>query len=308
MITKTALSTTDIQPLWTRPISGILGRLNSPVQALMLGTSAPLKETASLSNPEMQAVIDHLKDVPQLSNTQVNFGSSSIIDDLYRNYTNPKTSVLSKIIGTAAVPLTDVATSLLRADHYNPFSDSVVVYNSDPAILRHELGHAEDYSNRDAPIAYAYARKIPGVVPYQEYTASNLGTEHLLDTLNLDGSAESKVNALNKLEHVNQVLGGGLGSYIGASTLGLIGMTPKVRKLVSDLATKIKLKGVAAKLFGKAGLSAIGGIGGALIGQAIGKSLLPFIPEGYKDKINDLKAERDEMLIDKAKQLIKRKL
>jgi len=58
-------------------------------------------------------------------------------------------------------------------DHFNPFSNSINVYSSDPAVLLHEGGHAKDYLNRRLKgTTFILPRLLPGWEFYQEATAS----------------------------------------------------------------------------------------------------------------------------------------
>lgn len=58
-------------------------------------------------------------------------------------------------------------------DHFNPYTNSINVFSSDPAILLHEAGHAKDYARtRLKGTVFAAARLIPGVDLVQEAYAS----------------------------------------------------------------------------------------------------------------------------------------
>jgi len=57
-------------------------------------------------------------------------------------------------------------------DHFNPFTNTINVYSSDPTILLHEGGHAKDYAETRLKGTLAATRLIPGVDLYQEAMAS----------------------------------------------------------------------------------------------------------------------------------------
>jgi hypothetical protein len=66
--------------------------------------------------------------------------------------------------GTLVIPTT--------GDAFNPFTNTVYVYTSDPAVLLHEGGHAKDYAEARYKGTWAALRAIPGVPLMQEYVAS----------------------------------------------------------------------------------------------------------------------------------------
>jgi len=183
------------------------------------------------------------------------------------------------MLGTAMMPVTAVTAALNRADHYDPYANRVVLYNADPAILSHELGHAKDFNTTSEPISYALARGvIPGVGLYQEGTASLHALKDMADSTDLDSADTTTTQAaVDELTRASRVLGGGMGSYIGAGVGSLVGRASPaadiVAKYLGDGSTldHAHLKGIA-----KAGLMALGGIGGALAGQAVGYLARPF--------------------------------
>jgi hypothetical protein len=58
-------------------------------------------------------------------------------------------------------------------DHFNPFTNTINVYSSDPTILLHEGGHAKDFiGHTHRGSAFVVPRLIPGVDLIQEAWAS----------------------------------------------------------------------------------------------------------------------------------------
>ena len=103
-----------------------------------------------------------------LSNTHIRLGGTDLIDDVLwrkelpgedlpwtkqiggRVWQNPRTSILGKVLGTALVPWSDLVTPLTRISHYNPYTDTVVKFDAEPAVTEHELGHAIDFNTTAA--------------------------------------------------------------------------------------------------------------------------------------------------------------
>lgn len=278
---KVALQVSDVSGITNNPLSGTIGRLTSPVAALVMGSTAPFGASASLEDPELVEVIEKLKSNPSLKDIKVNLGGVTPIEALSRVWDNKKTSLVSKLLGTLASPVQSLTTSLSRSDSYDPYSDTVTLFNADPAVLRHELGHAEDFTNSGMPIAYGIARNlIPGMDLHQENMASTNALNHMAAELKdlLDGEEKpgSTVirNRLSDMSRANRVLGGGFGSYVGGTLGGIAGMAFLPQMLA-------KVKNLPPFLHGAGVPKAIGGLGGAvlggLLGQLIGKVTRPFL-------------------------------
>jgi hypothetical protein len=138
----------------------------------------------------------------------VSLGGSSPLRNLKRVWTRKGSWLPSRILGTAMSPLTDLVTSLMRMDHYNPWARSITSYTNHPSILGHELGHASDEENwGGGPSTYTFTR-LPILREIQEGRASSRSTEILREAL--------KDNPDLNVEGHNRLLGGGLGSYIGS--------------------------------------------------------------------------------------------
>ena len=57
-------------------------------------------------------------------------------------------------------------------DHFNPFTNTINVYSSDPSVLIHEAGHAKDFAQAEFKGTYAAARLVPGMDVLQEAAAT----------------------------------------------------------------------------------------------------------------------------------------
>ena len=114
-------------------------------------------------------------------------------------------SPIGKLLGTLAWPGAEMLKALGRLDSYDPFAHSIALFHRDPAILTHELGHAQDFAARRWRTLYIIARAFPPVLFYQEWKASTFGIENLRQR-GLDAH----------IKRANRVLGGGFGSYTGS--------------------------------------------------------------------------------------------
>jgi len=172
---KQALDVYDREPAILRPVSSTIGKVLSVPAMDHLGTS---HETAGLDNPDIKDYLDAVKDHSALKNIGVYLGSERLLDKLYRTWKNPRYGFGSKVMSTLNFPLRALSAAMSRADHYDPSSDTISVFHSDPAILAHELGHAMDFATaKDHVLANRlYQRKSP---LDQEYLASNMAVNAL---------------------------------------------------------------------------------------------------------------------------------
>ena len=92
------------------------------------------------------------------------------------------------LIGLPVTLLVDVLlpgrlfAGLVGGDMYNPYTDTVSIYSSHPAIALHEAGHVDDFNSRRYKGTYAFVRLIPFVDLYQEYVATDEAVTHLVET------------------------------------------------------------------------------------------------------------------------------
>ena len=216
---KLALSIRDESPLYMRPVSGIAGRvLGSPMTALTLGITSPFKPGPESDEDHIKETIKLLAKDKNLDNTEVYLNDVHPLDNLVKVWKNKRTGIGTKLLGTVQSPLIDMQTALMRADHYNPFSDTATVFTNEPGILAHELGHAQDFNSREYPGLYALSRGVPIVnwftTPYQEYIAS----EKAMKTLN-----KNKAISDEELNRAGSILSAGFGSYAGNIAGELVG-------------------------------------------------------------------------------------
>lgn len=186
-------------------------------------------------NDTIAKVVDELKNDPDMAGTSVHMGERPFTD-LYKSFTNPKTSLMAKLLYGSTLAIPHTLLSLLsthRSNHYNPFSDSVTVTSPDPGVLRHELGHAQDFNRSENPSARAILPTleqmlakasqgtipnlpVPGSTMYLEYRANRNAINKLLR----EKVKQKKLNQkdIDEVTYANQMLGGSYGSYSGAAS------------------------------------------------------------------------------------------
>lgn len=194
-------------------------------------------------------------DPEALKDTVISLGGGNFIDDyLYKKnrgegdrwyqrlggrvLQNSKTGPYGKLVGMLQAPYSFLADAG-RASHYNPFADRAVLYQDEPAIGQHELGHALDFNKlyganpgtsdqkgisgalvrqakgvlRDA---YMHSYTIPFVNLLHEGRANYLSSQALKATLSPE---EYETQARRR----TQVLPAGYGSYLGGNLGSLVG-------------------------------------------------------------------------------------
>ena len=93
---------------------------------------------------------------------------------------------------------------LFGGDHYNPFTDTVLLYSDLPAVALHEAGHSHDFNKRRFKGTYALLRLLPPVTLFQEYKASKEAVTHLAAV----GKDRERCSA-------HELLQPAFGSYVG---------------------------------------------------------------------------------------------
>lgn len=215
---KQAVEVDPLQPWYLRPLSHTVGRATTPLSAAIMG-STDFMRLGSLDPEKVQKIVDkHKKRLDHDDfELKVNLGASRPIDNLRRIWKNPHTSIPTKLWGTMSHPASELMSAMFRSDHYNPFAHSVTSYAPSEAVLRHELGHAEDFKSRDYPGLYmAGYSKIPFFNLYPEALAS----QYALDRAKEEDLSEEEIRRMNR------ILGAGYGTYVTSNLVpggGLIG-------------------------------------------------------------------------------------
>jgi hypothetical protein len=215
-LSKSAVEVFEDKPMWQRPVSSTVGRLTSPLVALMLGVPAAVKPGPT--KEDLENVSSRYED-----------DMDDIELAMYPNYVNPlenikriwkrrKLGLTGKLLGTILQPTNAISAALGRADHYDPFAHSVTSFISDPAIEAHELGHAKDFQERKLKTLYTLARALPPVMLAQEYEASRRAVPYLIAKMDAEGVPKDKQREV--ISSVNRKLGAAFGSYLGSVGLG----------------------------------------------------------------------------------------
>lgn len=257
---KVAVQLIDRDRWYKAPVSQSVGRVLNIPQAATVGTLRGILHTSK--GKDMEELIRHYenekeqhlkeKDNPNKTATRrlINYllgtgdkkqgeltvatGGAVPLHNLKKVWTRPGISFPGRILGSVNSPAADLTGTLARADHYNPFAHTVTSYTDDPAIKAHELGHAADFQDKNWPLLYTAAGKVPLIPLYQELMASSRAAgavEKLRKKINEDRNKDKK-NMTEKTEkqkkedkkkdklysnaRLQRLLGGGFGSYAGA--------------------------------------------------------------------------------------------
>lgn len=128
---------------------------------------------------------------PELADVDLRLGHQNLLTDWKRTWQNKHTTIPTKLFGTLTAPLTTLQTAFSRASHYNPITNTAVVYNDLPDVTSHELGHAADFNKKPKWLRELYMhaglpdRAMLGVGPltlWQEIAANrnvNKSLRHL---------------------------------------------------------------------------------------------------------------------------------
>jgi hypothetical protein len=200
-----SLTVKEMLPMWRRPISAIFGRINAPFIALLLGTTAPFKSGPGSMNEDIRQVFIGFIKGNSRDRLELQLGSSRPLRNIVRIWRRNGLRICGKLIGTLFWPLSEIMRAIGRLDCYDPFAHTVVLYHRDPAILTHELGHAQDFAKRKWLTLYILARLLLPVLLYQEFKASSYGIINLRQR-----------GLISQAKRANRVLCGGLGSYVGS--------------------------------------------------------------------------------------------
>ncbi len=208
---KQAVEIDEDVPMYKRPVSSTVGRVTSPLTALMLGNLAPVKPGPKQEDLEyMKKYYDKGLDKEDIP-LAVYPNRTRPLKNLKRIWQRKKTSIPTKLLGSIASPLGDAAASLQRGDHYNPFAHSIANYTNTPGVQLHELGHAKDFESGKYPGFYTLARSLFPVALYQEYIASHKG----MKDMNKHMKSFPKDRQQKELKKARRTMGGGFGSYVG---------------------------------------------------------------------------------------------
>ncbi len=184
------------------PFENTIGRINSIPINFLLGTPE-----ASLQSPSKKVgeeIKEKLKNTKTKGKIDVYMGHSPFFREMKRLFQNDRRTNFFLRMGLG-IPST-IAGSILagklsRADHYNPFSESVHVYHPNKAVALHEIGHALDFDKARLPGLKAVARILPPFTLKQEWQASRNAMKYL---------------DRNEQQEAAKILEPAFGTYVGA--------------------------------------------------------------------------------------------
>lgn len=244
----------------SKALANTIGRVNAlPLLAI---SGKALNTPNEEKHQELGKRFDSASD-GALKDTVLRLGGTNMVDDILwkkehgdeklkwhqriggRTWQNPKTSLPGKALGTLAVPLADLFSSLRRSPHYNTLTDVAHQFTDEPAIAEHELGHAMDFNTMyglnpgESPHkgvkgwlhrqgkgllhdGYALGTNAPGLNLWPEAMAN-------INAVNLHQKSKHMMPEDEAREHeIRQVetLPASYGSYVGGATGigGLAGM------------------------------------------------------------------------------------
>ena len=258
--------------LLSNAVSNTVGR---PLNALNL-MGPIVGGTASFQNPQIKGRLPKYQEIveqfdeerpEELQGTKVRLGAPNLVDDLFwkqdssgeepwydrvggRVWHNPRTSLLGKTLGTVNTPIVEALTTLLRAPHYNPFTDAVNDPWNSSAVVEHELGHAIDWNKHQLPTgwkkyperlakrlgrdAYTLAYALPFGNLWHEAKA-NIESRKVLNDL-LKKKKITPEQYRERITERGRRLPAGYGSYIGANVPIGAGLGPLVGAAVGRTA------------------------------------------------------------------------
>jgi len=218
---KIALKVYDREPFKKRPVSGTIGRIGG-LTALLTSSTAPLRKTIGREDEEISTILEEGAEDESLKGSAVSLGSFRPVVQAKRILRNKQLSTPSKMLGIATLPGTAAISTLLRADNYNPFSDMATMFNNEPAILRHELGHAQDFKSRKYPGLYALSRYLPPMVLYQEWKAykNAIAAATSAESKKEDPAEGETKKSKKKLDKMKRLLYMAFGTYAGGIAYG----------------------------------------------------------------------------------------
>jgi hypothetical protein len=136
-------------------------------------------------------------------------GKNPFFKQLGRIWSRDDLSLFNRLMGTVGLPATKLVTDIIRMDHYNPTSDTAVVYDPVDAIGAHEMGHMTDAARRGlSRLGMMYGYRYPFVPLPFEYKASVLAET-------AKEISKAKKDKIFKDKKFGRPLRRGIGSYIG---------------------------------------------------------------------------------------------
>lgn len=251
-----------------RLAANTVGRPAGAVTQLLMNPTHPA--SAVFGWPTRDLVDDDVRMMDEqypeeLKDTEVRLGGTNTLNDIGRIWTNKRTTVPGKLVGTAATPIGNLFMTLGRGDFYNPYADTVNLFGTKPGMVAHELGHAADFNSGksrilrdlytlgrgpDAALArIATGGSAPGPLSLWQELAANRKALHAAGANDDDGTRSARVWSAAAPSY---------GSYAGAA---LGGLASAFRHPIPFTADNPGLNAALTVL--------TGGVGGALGGHVL---------------------------------------
>lgn len=166
-----------------------------------------------------------------LEDVAIRLGGTNTWSNLKRIWGNKRTTLPIKLLATPLQPIADIFHSISRGDNYSPVTNTIDLYNDDPGIFTHQIGHALDFnsvpseeksrlSNRIMRDLYGFTRSIPFVAPLVPEARANEKSYSSLKK-NLSPEALAAVTSFRE-----PALSADWGAVMGSSVGGGYGALP----------------------------------------------------------------------------------
>lgn len=194
-------------------IENTIGRIGSIPTNLLLGTPSSIWK--NVPKEKVHEIQQRYKDVPWQGNVEVYLNHAPFFRRIKRLFSKErKRNLFARIvIGIPSVIESTLLGKLTRADHYEPFTESAVVFNQALGVAEHEIGHAIDFDQSPMPSLKALLSSITFPL-YNTMTleprASAIAMQHM--------TPEERLKAQRVLEPA-------FGSYVGATVTALTPLT-----------------------------------------------------------------------------------
>lgn len=178
-------------------------------QTVLLGTPRGIW---SGPNEKMVGELNEMyKDVEFKGQYEVLLGGNSLGTQLSRLFSSDRRmNIFSRLVMGLPATVVGWATSKLnRSDHYNPFTETAVVYNPNIAVATHEIGHAEFFDKQKSPFISSLLYSLPIIRSNDEWKASRNAMSHFTEE--------------KDIKKANRILSGAFGTYYASDLLQVIG-------------------------------------------------------------------------------------
>lgn len=226
-------------------IANTLGRLGAIPAHFLVGTVNKIFKSPDIE--EIQSLTSQLvAENSQTEDTHVRIDHEDIFDDFQRLKDSKVVSwPLKYTVGAVATVVSSLFSRFSRVDRYNPFTDTISLYNAHEAVARHELAHAEYFHKLDSADFWILAGMVPvlggAVRLYEEFMANKIALDHTPD------EDFRKINPVleRSFNTYFSAAAGGIGSFFGLPLVG--GVTLATGWLASFIPKDFNMWGSGSK-------------------------------------------------------------